>query len=435
MGIKNLKTLLLKNKSLLQTESENEKYHGVFVDTMSFYVSIAHCVDGMDELTELFLEYIGSWIKSGDRVTLFVDRGVINIKEPIRVKRREASRTTVKRKNEEIEKLRRDLDDVPSDHFMKEEIITEKQFRIRRLEFHVYLANSDNLRLSLEKCLSVLPKEASVIYCEGVDAEFKMCREALKAASLTGEWPLLISTDHDTLLFSSSDYLPKTIKTVTRTFRYLPCSKSKYLSKLTALVNGCDFFPGLYGTCLTEKSLSQMRLFDEFTLENILRSLVIKDYNKKTDKKVDSSAIVDFIDRYAELDEDIYRLQPLESVTIQEFIFSALLETWNEFERFSLLPSTSVLGNLIYFLEPRDSFDVERVDELYRLAVKDVKKSELIDGIRLVSEILGYNSIDPEEIVVGVSVTKGILLRFDGSFYFNGDSIIENGTKLVNIGF
>ncbi|APG58269.1 putative nuclease G5 [BeAn 58058 virus] len=150
-----------------------------------------------------------------------------------------------------------------------------------------------------------------------------MCKEAKNIADIKNKWPCLISTDQDSLLFSSCDENKKFIRTMKSLYVYIPCSKSRYLSKLVALVNGCDYFLGLSGMCITNKSLPNIKLFDDFTLENILQSIVTKNYFNKTKRNIDVNNIIQFIDRYSDLDYDIYDIDIPEQCSIQEFIFSS----------------------------------------------------------------------------------------------------------------
>ncbi|UXP55648.1 FEN1-like nuclease, partial [Monkeypox virus] len=246
MGIKNLKSLLLENKSLTILDDNLYKvYNGIFVDTMSIYIAVANCVRNLEELTTVFIKYVNGWVKKGGHVTLFIDRGSIKIKQDVRDKRRKYSKLTKDRKMLELEKCTSEIQNVTG--FMEEEIKAEMQLKIDKLTFQIYLSDYDNIKISLNEILTHFNNNENVtlFYCDERDAEFVMCLEAKTQFSTTGEWPLIISTDQDTMLFASADNHPKMIKNLTQLFKFVPSAEDNYLAKLTALVNGCDFFPGL----------------------------------------------------------------------------------------------------------------------------------------------------------------------------------------------
>lgn len=84
MGIKNLKSLLLENKSLTILDDNLYKvYNGIFVDTMSIYIAVANCVRNLEELTTVFIKYVNGWVKKGGHVTLFIDRGSIKLNKTL----------------------------------------------------------------------------------------------------------------------------------------------------------------------------------------------------------------------------------------------------------------------------------------------------------------------------------------------------------------
>ncbi|AYC44640.1 hypothetical protein [Moosepox virus GoldyGopher14] len=434
MGIKNLKTLLLEIGALRKISNiPLDSINGIFVDTMSFFVSIAHCVNNLDDLNDMFFTYINQWARYG-KVTLFVDRGNIIIKESLREKRRITSKNTTKRKVEEVDKLNNDIKLLDSSYILYEEMKTDIELRIKKLSFHNFLANSNNLKAVLEKSLSLLSDNVKVIYCDGIDAEFVMCREAKNLSEMSGKWPLLISTDQDILLLSSCDSFQKIIKTMNQMYLFLPCSKTRYLSKLVALTNGCDYFPGLHGFSITTKSLEHIPLFDDFVLDNIIQSLVIKNYTKKeSDRNINVDTIITFIDRYSKFDNDIYFSCPLDSVTIQEFIFSALSYRWKKFDD-TLLKGISLCASLICILEPKKEIVKEDINYLCKI-INDNDKTN-INHIRSILDIFGYEMNKGSDITLGILNLKNIMLCFNDIFYFNNEIIIKHNYKnnIINIG-
>ncbi|ADZ30061.1 hypothetical protein CPXV_GER1998_2_087 [Cowpox virus] len=434
MGIKNLKSLLLENKSLTILDDNLYKvYNGIFVDTMSIYIAVANCVRNLEELTTVFIKYVNGWVKKGGHVTLFIDRGSIKIKQDVRDKRRKYSKLTKDRKMLELEKCTSEIQNVTG--FMEEEIKAEMQLKIDKLTFQIYLSDSDNIKISLNEILTHFNNNENVtlFYCDERDAEFVMCLEAKTHFSTTGEWPLIISTDQDTMLFASTDNHPKMIKNLTQLFKFVPSAEDNYLAKLTALVNGCDFFPGLYGASITPNNLNKIQLFSDFTIDNIVTSLAIKNYYRKTNSTVDVRNIVTFINDYANLD-DVYSYVPPCQCTVQEFIFSALDEKWNEFKS-SYLESVPLPCQLMYALEPRKEIDVSEVKTLSSYIDFENTKSD-IDVIKSISSIFGYSNENCNTIVFGI-YKDNLLLSINSSFYFN-DSLLITNTKsdnIINIGY
>nr|CAG7620293.1 morphogenesis factor [Ectromelia virus] len=343
MGIKNLKSLLLENKSLtILDDNLYNVYNGIFVDTMSIYIAVANCVRNLEELTTVFIKYVNGWVKKGGHVTLFIDRGSIKIKQDVRDKRRKYSKLTKDRKMLELEKCTSEIQNVTG--FMEEEIKAEMQLKIDKLAFQIYLSDSDNIKISLNAILTHFNNNENVtlFYCDERDAEFVMCIEA----------------------------------------------KTHFSTK---------------------------------------------NYYRKTDSTVDVRNIVTFINDYANLDDVYSYISPCQC-TVQEFIFSALDEKWNDFKS-SYLESVPLPCQLMYALEPRKEIDVSEVKTLSSYIDFENTKSD-IDVIKSISSIFGYSNENCNTIVFGI-YKDNLLLSINNSFYFN-DSLLITNTKsdnIINIGY
>ncbi|AUL80202.1 hypothetical protein [Vaccinia virus] len=434
MGIKNLKSLLLENKSLTILDDNLCKVsNGIFVDKMSIYIAVANCVINLEELTTVVRKYVNGWVKKGGHVTLFIDRGSIIIKQDVRDKRRKYSKFTKDREMLELEKCTSEIQNVTG--FMEEEIKAIMHLQIDKLTFEIYLSDSDNIKIALNEIITHFNNNENVtlFYCDERDAEFVMFLEAKTHFSTTGEWRLIISTDQDTMLFASTDNHPKMIKNLSQLFKFVPSAEDNYLAKLTALVNGCDFFPGLYGASITPTNLNKIQLFSDFTIDNIVTSLAIKNYYGKTNSTVDVRNIVTFINDYATLN-DVYSYVPPCQCTVQEFIFSALDEKWNNFKS-SYIETVPVPCQLMYALEPRKEIDVSGVKTLSSYIDFENTKSD-IDVIKSIASIFGYSNENCNTIVFGI-YKYNLLLSINTSFYFN-DSLLITNTKsdnIINIGY
>ncbi|QCO69349.1 m049R [Myxoma virus] len=431
MGIKNLKTLLLKTGTLTQIdEIEKDDVREIFVDTMSFFVSIAYSVNNLTELYNNFLHHVQAW-KTMGKVTLFVDRGDIFIKDVVREKRKRATQQTIKRKQMEIEQLRDFESFLGMEDALYEEKKTDIELRINKLMFHIFLANNNQLKTTLEHALTMLD-DVTILYCNGMDAEFVLCLNAKKLADEQGTWPLMISTDQDLLLFSSCDESKKIIRTINGLYSFIPCATTRYLSRLVTLVNGCDYFPGLYGYCVTEKTLESIELFEEFTVEHVVQSLVIKNFTNKTNKMVDVDGMIRFVDRYAELDDSVYDERFDCVVTAQEFIFAALADRCM---RLDDVRHCSVISALVCVLDPRQEITETGLRVVHALALKPAKKVTEEDIATVVS-IFGYRTRVTTNALYGVLNLKTLLLAYNDAFYFNSEIIIKNIAKndIINIG-
>ncbi|CAC21292.1 54R protein [Yaba-like disease virus] len=439
MGIKNLKTLLLETGFLHKINNDNnieKNFSEVFVDTMSVFMSLAHCVYDLEDLKDKFYEYIQK-INNGN-VTLFIDRGNIDIKEKLRFKRKTALTNTIKRKTLEIDTIYDRINKLNVNDAFYEEIKTDFELKIQKLKFHNFLSNNNNVKFCLNESLLLVKEEVKIVYCDGIDAEFVMCCKAKELNFKTGNWPILISNDHDTLLFSSFDFIPKIIKTITQIYYYIPCLKSKYLSKIVTLVNGCDFFPGLYGICITTKSLNNIQLFDDFNIVNIVKSLTFKNYVNKSNKIINIDNIINFVNNYASLDSTVYHYKHIpDGLTIQEFLFSALYKHNNFYKNTLTKNNMSMCAYLICVLSPKKNISVSDISKLKKIVDEcKIKKKCTESHIMLVTKIFGYEINKQSDIIFGILNFKNLMLCFDDTFYFNENNIIVNKNKnnIINIG-
>ncbi|AAR07410.1 54R [Yaba monkey tumor virus] len=439
MGIKNLKTLLLETGFLHKidiSDSIEKNFPEVFVDTMSIFMSLAYCVYDLEELKDKFYEYIQK--VSNGNVTLFIDRGNIDIKENLRLKRKTALDNTIKRKTLEMSNIYDCINELDINDEFYEEIRTDLELKIQKLKFHNFLSTPSNVKFCLDEALSSVKEKVDIVFCDGVDAEFVMCFRAKEISVKTGNWPILISNDHDTLLFSSFDFIPKIIKTIAQIYYYIPCSKSKYLSKLVTLVNGCDFFPGLHGICITSKSLNNIQLFDDFNVTNVVKSLAFKNYVNRYNKIVDIDKVIDFINNYSSLDLNVYNYKRLpDGLSVQEFLFSALNNYNNFYKNTFLTDNVSMCAYLICVLTPQKDISVNEISKLKTIIDScKTKKKCINDHIVTVTEIFGYKINKLKDIKFGVLNFQNLMLCFDDKFYFNEKSIIVNKNKsnIINIG-
>ncbi|ADT91086.2 Flap endonuclease FEN-1 [Cotia virus SPAn232] len=435
MGIKNLKMLLIDIGSLKTISNIDNKYiEDIFIDTMSFYMTLAYSSNNIYDLNNMFFSYINQWNKKNTSITLFIDRGYIKNKEYLRNKRRTATVKSNKKRLNYIENITKEIDSLDISNILYDEIKTSLENKIIKLQFQIHISNSNNIKEFLNDSISKLPNDVNIIYCDGYDAEFVMCKEARSIAKIKNKWPYIISTDQDSLLFSSCDEHKKFIRTMNTLYIYIPCSKSRYLSKLVALVNGCDYFLGLSGLCITNKSLPNIKLFDDFTIENILQSIVTKNYFNKTNINiVDVDNIIQFIDSYSNLDYDIYDREIPKQCTIQEFIFSSTYKTWESFNK-TLLKNLSICSSLIYSLEPRKILSDDDIKTLCNIIKNDKDKNTIIHNIQLIINIFGYDYNKNKDIKIGIVNLKDIMLCYNDMFYFNNEKIIKkNNNKIINI--
>lgn len=246
MGIKNLKAILLQHKSLSPICARGP-YQELFVDFMGLYISVAYSVTGVQELMAAVRDKVHHWHELGAHVSLFVDRGHIAIKTPLRTQRRANLQSQRERKRAAVVSLEAQICELDIHDEFYEEMRAGLETQLGRCRFFMYLAEDKNLYTIMENILDAMPPWVAVVHCDNVDAEFAMCARARDHAQATGEWPVLISHDQDTLCLSCTDMLPKIVHSANAEYILRPCAYTVYLVKLTLLINGCDFLPGLRG--------------------------------------------------------------------------------------------------------------------------------------------------------------------------------------------
>ncbi|ANS71143.1 fen1-like nuclease [Pteropox virus] len=438
MGIKNLKLLLVNQHTLKQcVEFPNGKYPGVFVDTMSIFMTLAYACGSQEELICAFAEKIQYWKSLGSDVILFVDKGEITIKTKLREKRKKVLTAAVEKKITDRDSILETIKCLENnqDEFA-DEMLADAQLKLEKKMFHISLGESVFVNNLVGKIISMLGEDVTVKVCEGIDAEMQMCIDAYQVAVETGLWPILASGDQDALLFATIDDLPKYFDTLSCIYEFLPCAYSAYISKLAVLANGCDFFPGLKGIMLTQKSIENMELFETFNAENAAISLATRNlvYTKGFDTlKAPCDEIVDFINRYAAGDITIYDDSLLEECDARCFIFTALRKKWLEFFKYGdNIKKLSIPKQLVLLLEERVRISKNDIDTLVNIIYDESIRTDL--AISNVVEILGYEVNSDSEIpVIGISESLGILLYLSNDIYLNETRIIKT-TDVIKIG-
>lgn len=438
MGIKKLKALLQRHGSLKSYEPrDDERYPAVFVDGFSVMMTMAYACSDEDEFRCAVSERVQFWrrIAEDGRLVVFLDRGEIKIKQPLRDQRRRAAKDRSGRHREFVEREEREARErePPRDEEFAEEIRAEKQLKLQRIRFQLTLASHDTIKFLISSTLREEPVE--VIYCDGVDAEMVMCAQGRAEAEGGGRWPLLVTTDQDALLFTSTDRRPKVISTVSSCHLFSPTAEAEYLCKLAALANGCDFFPGLGGVGVSPESVARAALFSEFTPRNAAVSLCTRPMRLDVAPlaRAEAEAVCAFIERYAGGDEDIYDTLPPEGCCGRAFIRLALNEEWAE----SDLPEPTGLGaaaDMIVGLPARRSPPPAEVAELER-AARTARASEQLLG--RVAELLGYAAVAPPapRAEFAVSASRGLMRRLRRTeFFFNSRGVeIESEPRLLKL--
>ncbi|AIZ77292.1 putative FEN-1 like endonuclease [Parapoxvirus red deer/HL953] len=457
MGIKNLKALLLSHGSLKPYEpAEGERYPAVFVDGFSVLMTMAYSCADEEEFRTAVAERVQHWTRIADagRLVVFLDRGEIAIKQPLREQRRRATRERANRNRaivakaeaEDLEEQKRLRDNreardaqerqpAPPDDEFAEEIRAEKQLKLQRIRFQLSIASHDVVKSLIASALRSAGENVETVYCDGVDAEMVMCTRGRAAAEAGGRWPLLVTTDQDALLFTATDRLPKVVSTVSACYLFTPTAETEYLCKLAALTNGCDFFPGLGGISVSVESLSRMALFEEFTPANVAASLCTRPMRLAGVERAERAAVADavsFIERYARGDEGIYRCVPPDACCGRSFILGAALDDAD-----ALLAPTGlgVVADMIMHLPPQREPTPEELALLEDMEAR-ARAGRVIDAhVMRTAELLGYSECQADLATTSVSAAKGVLLRLRGTRAFvNAEHLeIESEPRLLKL--
>ncbi|WZD65648.1 FEN-1 like endonuclease [Bovine papular stomatitis virus] len=439
MGIKNLKALLMSHGSLKPYEpADDECYPAVYVDGFSVLMTMAYACMDEDEFRSSVEERIQHWtrVSATEKLVVFLDRGDIPIKQPLREQRRRAIKDRVSRYKELVS--RADAEDEPADDGeFAEEIRTEKQLKLQRIRFQLSIANHDVVRSLITSTLQRAGGAVEIVYCDGVDAEMVMCTRGREEAARCGHWPLLVTTDQDALLFTSTDRMEKFVSTVSACYRYLPTDETEYLCKLAALTNGCDFFPGLAGISVGVESVRRMTLFRAFNARNAAASLCTRPMRLDAAERASAEAVADiisFIDRYARGDEGIYGAAPPSACCGRAFVRAALYEEWG-----AAAPPTGLgpVADMIVGLPERREPTPEDVERLAELEAGSRRGRASNAQLALAAELLGYRVADESEsaaAAVAVSA-KGVFRRLAGTrAFFNPECVeIESESRLLKL--
>ncbi|AYO87520.1 TPA_asm: MC060R [Molluscum contagiosum virus] len=435
MGIKNLKALLLQHESLLARELPGE-HAAVFVDFMGVYIAAAYSAGSARELRSTMNAKLQAWRARAPRVVLFVDRGVIDIKRALRQRRQDSIAAACARKREAVRALAARASALdPADPFYAE---TREglRARIRKARFYLFLAEAGNLYRLRDELLAAAPPGVAVVHCDEVDAEFEMCARALALARSTGRWPLLVSNDQDTLCLACADALPKAIASAGAEYELWPSTHAVYLAKLTVLLNGCDFFPGLAGLAVTRDTLPRFRLFEDFSMRNVLRSLAFRDYALRGAARVeDARAILRFIERYVALERAVYREPPPPPMSVHAFLRAALAPLWAPLAA-ARAAGTALLDALAAALQALPAARPRR--SRTRRAARGMlayhrERSPTREDVALLAGMLGFR-VGPAPGLLAVCLQRrDVLLCFEGAFYFSDRFIIEKRAPVINI--
>ncbi|ATI21162.1 FEN1-like nuclease [Eastern grey kangaroopox virus] len=437
MGIKNLKSLLIA-KRLLRRIEYPVRSDLVFVDFMGVYISIAYSVSSTRMLRRTVMDRIENLRRSFGTVALFLDQGSITIKSVLRKKRKESAAAQLGRKREETERLRAQLEALSPEDLLFEERREHLRARIDKNAFYLYLCENRNIYSLLEEIVAALPEAVSVTYCSCIDAEFEMCYQARRHYTDAGYWPVIYSNDQDTLCLSCVDTAPKVICDAVSSYLLVPDLGCHYLVRLTILVNGCDFFRGLFGISIHHGNAHLYATFDEFSLTNIVRSLAYRSYRFVRCKEVELQPVIDFIDAYAGLDKGAYEIEGVTdlSLSAEDFMFSVLYPRWCRFRDEHAL-GNSLLSNLYTILTARAPVSEDKLALAEGMMHYYSDNDNLTEAaVRVFVAMLGF-SLENRVGLLAVNSDLEIMIPFDengtGDFYFNDKKLIENVDGLINI--
>ncbi|AYP74185.1 hypothetical protein [Fowlpox virus] len=435
MGIKNLKSVLLVKHRLHALDSAI-KTKELYVDFFGLFMAIAYSVTSTDMLNAIIRDKFKFMNSIAKKIVVFVDRGSISLKATLREKRKQSLKKQYIRKKEEIKALEDAINNLSVHDDLYEEQRECIYSRIDKNSYYMFLADKKNIEPIIDNVLASLDN-AEIHYCDHIDAEFVMCSKARECYLKNGTWPAIMSSDQDTLCLVCVDHEDKIIYDTKTAYRLCSDKYTQYLTKLMVLINGCDFFKGLYGISITKDNCTKYELFSEFNKDNVLRSLAYKNYLLKTpsdkDKMDDIDRVFDFIAYYTSLDEKAYEVEELPNISAKEFLSTMIHKKWEDVKKVYNL-DTDILQSIynIYTNICNNEVDTERESaarnmiEYYKyreVKLKTVKSFILQLGLECTNKIS----------TIGISSSAELYIGFEGRFYFNSTAIIENSTKMINI--
>ncbi|QZW33448.1 MPPV-153 conserved hypothetical protein [Magpiepox virus 2] len=432
MGIKNLKSVLL-YKHRLRVLDSAIKTKELYVDFLGLFMAIAYSVTSTDMLHVIIRDKFKFMNSIAEKIVVFVDRGSISLKAALREKRKQSLKNQYVRKKEEI----KNLEDAINNLSVHDELYEEQKecitSRIDKNSYYMFLADKKNIEPIMESVLTSL-ENSEIYYCDHIDAEFVMCSKAREYYLKNGTWPAILSSDQDTMCLVCIDSEDKIIYDAKMAYKLSPNKYTHYLTKLMVFVNGCDFFKGLYGVSITKDNCTKYELFTEFTKDNVLRSLVYKNYSLVSSdscKMSDIDRVFDFITYYTSLDEKAYDVDELPNISVKEFLSTMIAQKWENIKKEYGLESDT-LQSIYNIYKKSDCYNIEletyvsKVMEYYRY--REVK----LKTVKAFIEQLGLECTNKVS-TIGISPAAELYVGFEGRFYFNSTAIIENSSKMINI--
>ncbi|QRY18942.1 ORF-72 [Teiidae poxvirus 1] len=430
MGIKHLKAILLQKKILRSLNSVG-KAKELYVDFLGLFMAMAYSVTSTEMLHHAMKEKFKFMKSIAEKIIVFVDRGNIALKTNLREKRKQSSKNQYLRKIEEIKNLKSAIKDLSENDIRYEEKRESIIQRIEKHDYYIFLSEKKNIEKVMSDTLSLL-KDVEICYCHYVDAEFKICCQAKDYYAQNGCWPAILSSDQDTMCLSCVDVCDKIIYDTKHVYRLCPDRYTVYLTRLTILVNGCDFFGGLYGISITKDNCDKYKIFEEFSKENTLKSLIYKNYsllNFSEKKYSETSALIDrvfeFIILYTSLNEEAYKIQELPKISVKEFLSTMVFSRWDDaVKEYQLGPD--ILQNIRNIYKNKSNQNALQMIEYYKY--RNV-------NTRVVKKFIATLELEccDKICMIGVSSTPELYISFENLFYFNNCSIIENPSKMINI--
>ncbi|QRI42863.1 hypothetical protein ChPV145 [Cheloniid poxvirus 1] len=432
MGIKNLKSVLLAKHRLHMLDSAI-KTKELYVDFLGLFMAVAYSVTSTDMLHSIIRDKFRFMNSIAKKIVVFVDRGNISLKTNLREKRKQSLKKQYVRKKEEIKALEDAVNNLSVNDDLYEEQRECIYSRIDKNSYYMFLADKKNIEPIIDNVLTSLDN-AEIHYCDHIDAEFVMCCRAREYYLENGTWPAIMSSDQDTMCLVCVDYEDKIIYDTKTAYRLSSDKYTRYLTKLMVLVNGCDFFKGLYGISITKDNCTKYELFSDFNKDNVLRSLAYKNYSLVSSdscKMSDIDRVFDFITYYTSLDEKAYDVDELPNISVKEFLSTMIAQKWENIKKEYGLESDT-LQSIYNIYKKSDRYNVEletyvsKVIEYYRY--REVK----LKTVKSFIEQLGLECTNKVS-TIGISPAAELYVGFEGRFYFNSTAIIENSSKMINI--
>lgn len=326
MGIQYLFKNLISEKKLINITTDNIENYTIFIDFSCIFYTFLYTCDSETIFIRNVINYIKYMLKNNNKLKIFIDKGIILIKEKERKIRKIQDCKCIEKIKDEINIVNNIVTD-------NEIAIHSKNQRLNILNFKLNKYNSKYRKKLLNIILSLL-ENSNIYEKKGVDAEFYMCKKIIKYTKKnSNDKILVISNDQDIFLFLLNNYTNNNyinIKYYNKLYKLIIDNVSKNISILTLFFNKSDYFGiknYLYATNKIDKSLLEYN--PEYTQDYIIKICkeLLKNKinnNKKEKKEIKKEYIISYINQiimYTKINYNIFNENIISGIEIDNIVY------------------------------------------------------------------------------------------------------------------